>query len=71
MLFRDEEHVERWCEREGLERGAVLDAETCWRLAQAWWGDRLDPEWRPRSLAESQALLESAGLRGAFWELAT
>ena len=39
------------------------------RLAQAWYGDRLDPEWRPRSAGESQRILEDCGLSGEFWRL--
>jgi hypothetical protein len=40
-----------------------------WRLAQAWWVGRLDPEWRPRTRDESQAILDEVGLRGEFWRL--
>ena len=39
------------------------------RLAKAWYGDRLAPDWRPRSRGESQAVLAGAGLTGPFWEL--
>ena len=38
-------------------------------LAAAWYGDRLDPEWRPRTRDESQRVLADAGLTGEFWEL--
>ena len=38
-------------------------------LAAAWYGDRLDPDWRPRTRDESQRLLAAAGLTGPFWEL--
>jgi hypothetical protein len=41
-----------------------------WRLALEWWGGRLDPDWRPRSPDESQAILERVGLTGPFWRLA-
>jgi hypothetical protein len=39
------------------------------RSAQVWHGDRLDPDWRPRTRDASQALLESVGLTGEFWAL--
>jgi hypothetical protein len=39
-------------------------------LARTWWWSRLDPGWRPRTVEESQALLEAVGLTGAFWALA-
>jgi hypothetical protein len=49
--------------------GALVDLATLDELARRWYGDRLDPDWRPRTLAESQALLSSVGLTGDFWQL--
>jgi hypothetical protein len=40
-----------------------------WRLAQVWYGDRLDPDWSPRPLDAAQQLLEGCGLTGDFWQL--
>src|SRR3954453_2351654 len=37
--------------------------------ARRWYGDRLDPDWRPRTPAASQELLNEAGLSGPFWRL--
>ncbi len=66
-LFRSEEHVERWLA--GREPGATIPVETLSRLAHAWWGARLAPEWRPRTRDESQAILDGLGLTGEFWRL--
>ncbi len=49
--------------------GASLDVARLNGLTHAWYGDRLDPGWRPRDAAASQALLERAGLTGPFWAL--
>ena len=38
-------------------------------LAARWYGDRLAPDWRPRTREESQAILGSVGLTGPFWAL--
>jgi hypothetical protein len=46
-----------------------MPVEQLARLAGRWYGDRLDPGWRPRGLAESQGILESVGLTGDFWRL--
>ena len=70
LLFRSEEEVERWCEATGNPRGAVIDAARLHGLAAAWYGDRLDPSWRPRTVAQSQAILDDLGLVGPFWRLA-
>ena len=69
LLFRSEEDVQGWCERHGRAPGAVLGAARLWELARRWYGDRLDPDWRPRSIAESQRILDEVGLTGEFWRL--
>jgi hypothetical protein len=61
LLFRSEE--------EAPDGGAWLTIEHLNRVARRWYGDRLDPDWRPRTVAESQALLDSLGLTGDFWRL--
>ncbi len=38
-------------------------------LAQAWWSDRLSPNWEPHSREQNQAILDRVGLTGAFWQL--
>jgi hypothetical protein len=40
-----------------------------WRLAEQWYGDRLTPDWQPRTPRSSQAILDEVGLRGPFWRL--
>ena len=39
------------------------------RLAREWYGDRLNPEWRPRAVEDSQRILDDVGLTGPFWQL--
>ena len=68
-LFRSEEHVEPWIKKTGHTRGAVLPLEQVWRLAKAWYLDPRNPDWRPRTRDESQAVLRSVGLTDEFWEL--
>jgi hypothetical protein len=51
------------------EGGAVVALDTLAALAADWYGDRLDPDWAPRTLAQSQAILERHGLTGPFWWL--
>jgi hypothetical protein len=62
-LFRSEEDADG-------EHGATIAVATLSALARDWYGDRLDPDWRPRSVAESQRILDSHGLSGDFWRLA-
>ena len=67
-LFRSEEHVTRWVG--GRDPGATIPVAKLSELAHAWWADRLSPEWRPHTVEQNQAILDSLGLTGEFWRLA-
>jgi hypothetical protein len=70
LLFRDEGHVDRWCEQWQLPRGAILSLDTASRLAEAWFrADRRAPQWTRPAVAEVEALFASLGLSGEFWRL--
>ncbi len=60
-LFRSEEELP--------SGGAWMAVEQLNRVARRWYGDRLDPGWRPRPREESQRILDEEGLRGGFWRL--
>ena len=66
-LFRSEEHITRWLA--SRRRGATLPVSKLCELAHAWWRDRLSPEWRPHTREQNQAILDSLGLTGEFWQL--
>jgi hypothetical protein len=66
-LFRSEEHVGRWLE--GREPGVTIPVTQLAALAEAWWTDRLDLDWRPHTRAQNQAILDGLGLTGDFWQL--
>ena len=69
VFLRSEEHLRRWLDANGWEPGASFPAATLSELAHSWWSTRLDPDWRPREAAESQAILDRLGLVGEFWRL--
>lgn len=69
LLFRSEEHLDRWREARSLPRGGTLSLEQVWRLARIWYGDRLDPGWRRKTPGETQAIFTDVGLIGEFWRL--
>lgn len=39
-----------------------------WALAQAWYGDRMHPDFRGRTVTEAVRIFESVGLGSAFWQ---
>jgi hypothetical protein len=69
LLFRSEEDVAAWCRARARPVGAVVPAVQLQALAVRWYGDRLDPAWRPRTPAASRRVLAGVGLTGAFWRL--
>jgi hypothetical protein len=67
LLFRSEDHLQAWLD--GRERGATISITTLAELAAAWWGDRLDDDWRPHTRDQNQAILTRLGLSDPFWRL--
>jgi hypothetical protein len=69
LLFRSEQHVDRWCRQWNRPRGGTLTLDQGWRLATEWYGDRLDPNWRPKTVSEAETAFARIGLVGDFWKL--
>ena len=69
LLFRAEEHIDRWCSQWNLPRGSTLTIDQAWRLAHAWYHNKMEPGWRRATLEETEALLAGLGLTGPFWSL--
>ncbi len=69
-LFRSEEDLNGWLTEHGHDRGATMTVDTCWRLARAWYPDKMRPGYRRKTPEEAQAVFASLGLTGPFWQLA-
>ena len=69
LLFRGEEHIERWRSQWSQPRGGALSIHQSWQLAQGWYGHKMSPGWRRATLDEAEALLARIGLTGEFWSL--
>jgi hypothetical protein len=69
LAFRSEGHVDTWCEQRRIPKGAVFSLEQAWRLARAWYADKLSPDWRRATADEAQSLFSELGLVGDFWRL--
>jgi len=67
LLFRSEDHVDRWLA--GRTPGATVPISKLAELADAWWGDRLDPAWEPHTREQNQQILDDLGLTGPYWRL--
>ncbi len=70
LLFRSEEHVDKWCAQWNLPKGALLTLGQTWRLAVAWYGDdRRLLDWRRRTVDETEAVFAQLGFTSSFWDL--
>ncbi|HKO59221.1 MAG TPA: hypothetical protein VJ276_25365 [Thermoanaerobaculia bacterium] len=70
LLFRSEEHIDRWCEQWRRPRGGVMTLEQQWGMAIGWYAEnRGDPSWRRKTVEEAEALFAELGLTGEFWRL--
>ena len=46
-----------------------MTPEQAWRLARAWYADKLDAQWRRKTAEEAEAVFAELGLTGSFWNL--
>lgn len=68
LLFRSEEHLERWLTERDLRRGATLTPAQQWQLGRSWYSDRMDPAQR-RTPDQAEEIFTGLGLTGDFWTL--
>lgn len=69
LAFRSEAHVDRYLETRRLPRGAAFSLQQLWKLADAWYANRMAPDWRRRTPEEAERLFADLGLTGEFWSL--
>lgn len=69
LFFRSEDHARRWRERTGMAGANVLTLDQAARLAQAWYGRKLAPDWRRHTVEEAEALFATLSLDREFWRL--
>jgi hypothetical protein len=69
LLFRSEEHLERWLASGDRPRGERMTMEQQWDLARRWFTGRDRPEWRKRSAGQAEEVFCSVGLSSDFWSL--
>ena len=67
VLLRSEADVDDWCRMNGEPRGEIVPLVQVWRLARAWYGDRMSPEFRGRSIESAHAIFRKVGLKSDFW----
>jgi hypothetical protein len=67
LLFRSEEHAQRWSQDRGLPPGGTMSLQTGWALGREWYANKPSPDWRRKTLDEVEACFAELGLTGDFW----
>ena len=69
LLFRSEEHVDRWCAARRLPKRPLVTLAQLWELAVAWYSNRLTPEARRPMGDEIREIFDRLGLTDPFWRI--
>lgn len=69
LFFRSEAGIAAWCRQRNIPQGEILDLDQLWTLAKAWYHNRMDPQFRGRSVEEVSAIFRGVGLISPFWYL--
>jgi hypothetical protein len=68
LLFRSEEHVDRWCLERAIPRRPLVSLKQIWELSLAWYENRLTIESRRPGADEMVEIFTNVGLEGPFWD---
>jgi len=66
LLFQSEEWIDKWCQRNDIERGKVLTLQQVWELSKIWYVDRLSLEYHGRSPEQVAKIFKQARLTLKF-----
>lgn len=61
--------MNRWCDQWNQPLGMIISLQLQWKLAQAWHADRLEFEWRHKTVAEIEKLWQELELTSPFWDI--
>jgi Alkylmercury lyase len=69
LAFREEAHVDRWCQQHRIAKGGVLTLDQVWQLGRTWYEEKMSPEWKRATPEEAEAAFAGIGLTRDFWRL--
>jgi hypothetical protein len=67
LLFRSEEWIDKWCQRNNVARGEVLTLQQVLELSKPWYAHRLALDYHGRSPEQVAEIFKQAGLTSMFW----
>jgi hypothetical protein len=69
LIFKNENEIDEWCKQHNKAKGEVLPIEQVWKLAQIWYGNYLDPNFKRKTKEIAEKMFEQVGLVSDFWKL--
>jgi hypothetical protein len=67
LLFHENDDIHAWTEERGIQFGSVVPIDTMWTLAQRWYGNKAELDYKRLSRDEVMHLFKELGLAGEFW----
>lgn len=67
LFFRSEADLSEWKRARNVQAGEHFSTNRLWTLSQAWYGNRLDPNFHGRSLDAAQDIFREMGFSSPFW----
>ena len=67
LFFRSEEQVRSWCRMGGYPLRPRMSLDQLWRLAEAWYSNRLSSTSRRSTPGEVVEIFAGLGLDDDFW----
>lgn len=69
LIFKDENEINEWCKQHNKPKGEVLPIQQVWELAQIWYGNYLDKDFKRKTKEIAENMFEQVGLTSNFWKL--
>ncbi len=69
LIFKDENEIDEWCKQYNKPKGEVLPIQQVWELAQIWYGNYLDTDFKRKTKEIAENMFEKVGLTSNFWKL--
>ena len=69
LIFKDEKEIDEWCKNHNKPKGEVLPIQQVWELAQIWYGNYLDTDFKRKTKEIAESMFEQVGLTSNFRKL--
>lgn len=69
QIFKTESEIDDWCKQHNMPKGEVLPIAKVWELAQIWYGNYLDKDFKLKTKDIAQGMFQQVGLTSDFWSL--